>query len=295
MSGGGFFELPARPELTERKPQAHRLAVSETFFATMGIPVLLGRGFAAADVDGAPRVVVVNEAFVHSYLPSVHPVGQVLRAGKADWQIVGVCRDTKYTSIKTEVPLTVYFSYRQDGTRGAYVALRTTVPPLAVVSAARQAVAAIDPGAPLSDVTTQAAVLDQGISQERMFATLCGALASLALLLTCIGVYGLMSYDVARRTGEIGVRTALGATAGRIALPILRDALMLVGAGTTVGLGLALCITRVVKTQLYGVEAGDPFTFAAAGAAALLIALGAAWLPARRAARVDPMVALRCE
>jgi len=300
MSGGGFFKLPAHPELDEKKPQAHRLTVGETFFTTMEIPIRLGRGFTAADVEIAPKVVVVNETFVRNYLPNEYPVGQTLRAGELngspiDWQIVGVCRDAKYTGIKTEVPPTVYFSYRQDRPYAAYFALRTAVPPLALVSAARKAVAAVDPNVPLSDITTQKAVRDQGISQETMFATLCGALAGLAVLLACIGLYGLMAYNVARRTGEIGIRMALGATRRNIAAPIVREALLLAGAGVAVGVLGALALSRLIESQLYGVTPNDPLSLAVAGCALVAAAAAAAWVPARRAAKVEPMTALRTE
>lgn len=300
MSGGGFFKLPSHPELNERKPQAHRLTVGETFFATMDIPILAGRGFTAADREGAPKVVIVNETFARSYLPDEDAVGQNLRAGEfngtpMDWEIVGVCRDAKYTGIKTDVPPTVYFSYRQDRVFGAYFAVRTAVPPLSLVSSARKAVSSVDPNVPLSDITTQKAVRDQGISQEWMFATLCGALAALAVLLAGIGLYGLMAYTVSRRMGEIGIRMALGASRRRIVMPILREALGLTAAGVVIGAVGACWATRLIQSQLFGVEACDPPTFAAAALLLLLLSSLAAWIPARRAAKVDPMLALRSE
>ncbi|RPJ82540.1 MAG: FtsX-like permease family protein, partial [Acidobacteria bacterium] len=300
MSGGSFFRLPGHTFEGELKPQAHRLTVSETFFTTMGIPVLTGRGFSAGDVEGAAKVVVVNETFARKYLPGENPLGQSLRAGELkgvpiDWQIVGVCRDAKYTDIKNEVPPTVYFSFRQDSVDGAYFALRTSLPSLAVATAARKAVAAIDPRIPLADVVTQEQVRGKRISQERLFATLCSALAGLAILLSCIGLYGLTAYNVARRTSEIGLRMALGATGRRVAVPVLREALLLALLGVAVGLPAAFAVGRLIRSQLYGVAPHDPLALAAAVAALVAVALIAAWLPARRAARIDPMVALRCE
>jgi ABC-type antimicrobial peptide transport system permease subunit len=223
-------------------------------------------------------------------------VGQILRRkDDTDWQIVGVCRDAKYTDIKNEVPPTVYFSFRQDSVGGAYLALRTSLPPLAVATAARKAVAAIDPRIPLADITTQEQVRDKRISQERLFATLCSALAGLALLLSCIGLYGLTAYNVARRTSEIGLRMALGATPRHVAAPVLREALLLSLLGVAVGLPAAFAAGRLIRSQLYGVVPHDPLALAAAVAALVAVALAAAWLPARRAARIDPMAALRCE
>lgn len=300
MSGGGFFSLPGHAFTGDLKPQAHRLTVSETFFTTMGIPLVTGRGFQAGDVEGAPRVVVVNRAFARTYLAGEHPIGQNLRAGEfngkpIDWQIVGVCGDAKYTDLKREVPPTVYFSFRQDGAYGAYFAVRTALPPMALAAAARKAVAGIDPNVPLSDITSQEQVRNENISQERLFAMLCGALAGLAVLLSCVGLYGLMAYNVARWTSEIGIRMALGATRTQIASPIMGEAVRLSGAGVMIGVPVALALSRLIEHQLYGVTPSDPGTLACAAGALLVVAIIAAWVPARRAARVDPITALRCE
>ncbi|HVS51532.1 MAG TPA: ABC transporter permease [Opitutaceae bacterium] len=297
MSGGSFFTLPSHPELFrgEKKPQAHQLTVSEAFFPTLGIPVLHGRGFTVADTANSLKVVVVNETFVHDYFAQDNPIGQILRVDKTDWQIVGVCRDAKYTELKLPAPPTVYFSFRQSSVGLANFALRTSLPPLAVATAARKAVAAVDPNVPIATIVTQEQVRDQGISQERMFATLVGSLAVLAVLLACIGLYGLMAYNVTRRTGEIGVRMALGARPQDVARSVVREALRLAGAGVIVGVPAALGLAQLIKSQLYGVPAHDPLTFAFGALVLLGVAAAAAWLPARRAARVDPMVALRAE
>lgn len=258
--------------------------------------LLKNRGFTAGDAEGAAKVVVVKEAFARSYLPHENPIGQTLNANESPWQIIGVCGDAKYTSIKKETPPTVYFSFRQDRTSGAYCAVRTVVPPLSLVSMARKVVvAAVDPNVPLSEITTQAAVRDQSISQERLFATLCGALAALAVLLAGVGLYGLLAYNVARRTGEIGLRMALGATRGHIARTIVREALLLAGVGLALGVPTALVLARLIRSQLYGVEPGDPATLLGTAGALLVLAALAAWLPAHRAARVEPIAALRAE
>ncbi|MEN6426937.1 MAG: ABC transporter permease [Phycisphaerales bacterium] len=295
MSGGGFFSFPGRTVEGQAKPQAYRLAVSETFFATMGIPVLAGRDFRASDVDGGPKVAVVNETFARKYLPNENPLGQVMKADGADWQIVGVCADTKYSDIKEDVPPTVYFSFRQDSVRGAYFALRTSLPSMAVATAVRKTVATIDPDVPVADVTTQEQVRDERISQERLFAVLCSVLSLLAVFLSCIGLYGLMAYGVARRTGEIGVRMALGARPRDVAGPILRDALLLAVIGVAVGLPAVFVAGRLIRSQLYGVAPYDPVALVGTTGVLVAVAVVAAWLPARRAARIDPMVALRYE
>jgi len=301
LPGGAFFTLPAHPELTKyMQPQADHLTVSETFFTTLDVPILLGRGFTTTDVEDSTQVVVVNETFVKKYFSKEYPIGQVLRSdmfGKqsADWNIVGVCRDAKYTGIKTDVSPTVYFSYRQVPAIASYFALRTSVPPLSLVSAVRKAMAALNPNIPLSDITTQKAVRDKDISQEIMFACLCGALAVLTVLLSCIGLYGLMAYNVARRTSEIGIRMALGATPSNIARSILREAFILAVTGLTIGVPVALALTRFIKSQLYGLSPSDPVTMIGACVLLIAVSLLSAWIPAHRALRISPMEALRCE
>jgi len=299
----GWFFLPDRFADYREGMQSYRLTVGETFFATMGIPVLQGRGLSAADAEGAPEVVVVNETFAREYSPDRNPVGRTVHILMYDWRIVGVCRDAKYLNVKEAAPPTVYFPFRQisympsmrNNYRNAYFALRTALPPMALTTAARKAVAAIDPNVPLANITTQDAVRYRNINQERLLATLCGALAGLALLLSCIGLYGLMAYHVARRTREFAIRMALGASRRNIADPILREALLLAALGVAIGVPVALTLARFIKSQLYGVAPTDPVTLIGAGVLLIAVAVLAAWIPARRAAKVDPMAALRHE
>jgi predicted permease len=295
MSGGSFFTFPDHPAGTGPAPHAHRLTVGETFFTTMRIPLLIGRGFGPADIDSARKVIIVNETFARKYMSNENPMGQRIKANGSDWEIVGVCGDAKYRDIKEPVPPTVYFSFRQSAAGSAFLALRTELPPLALATAARKAVAAIDPNVPLAQITTQDQVRDQRIAQERMFAMLCSALALLAVLLSTIGVYGLMAFTVARQTRDFGIRIALGAKPGRVAREILHVALLLAVAGVAVGVPVALAAARIIRSKLYGVEPNDPVTLV--GAAILLpaVAVVAAWIPARRASHVDPIVALRYE
>jgi ABC-type antimicrobial peptide transport system permease subunit len=189
----------------------------------------------------------------------------------------------------------VYFTFRQDSVGSAFFALRTALPPLAAATAARKAVAAIDPNVPLTNISTQEQVRDSKIAQERLFAALCGTLAGLAVLLSCIGLYGLMAYNVARRTNEIGIRMALGATRRNVAWPILHEAVLLVLTGLAVGIPVALGLARLIRSQLYGVGSADPAVFAGGTLLLIAVALLSAWLPARRAARVNPIKALRAE
>ncbi|MGA2571596.1 MAG: ABC transporter permease [Terracidiphilus sp.] len=299
---GAFFFRDSSSEQAE-KMQSSRLAVGETFFDTMDIPIIQGRGFNAADARGTPKVVVVNEALVRQYSPDRNPIGRMVHILTDDWQIIGVCRDVKYRSLREAPQPTVYYPFRQisfgvtmrSNFKDAYFALRTAEPPMSVVTAARKAVSAVDPRVQVENVATQEAVRDADTGQERLFAVLCGALAGLAMLLCCIGLYGLMSYHVARRTPEFATRMALGADRRDIANPILREALLLAAAGFVLGLPAALGVTRLITSQLYGVAPNDPLALIGSGILLAAIAVLTAWLPARRAASIEPMQALRNE
>jgi predicted permease len=302
-SSGIFSAFSGRSATAGTSVETCRLTVGETFFSTLGIPIVHGRGFSPTDAEGAPKVVVVNEAFVRKYLPDENPLGLMIPVWDADWQIVGVCRDVKYSTLKQESPPTAYFPFRQrlysrfrhSHLRAPYFTVRASLPPLSLATAVRKAVAANDSEVAVTDLTTQDAVRDRSIGQERLFAVLCGSLAGLALLLSCIGLYGLMAYHVTRRTGEIAIRMALGATRSRIAGPILRETLLLAVVGIGLGLPVALAATRLIRSQMYGVEPNDPLTIIVSALVLAVVTMMAAWLPARRAARIDPMAALRQE
>jgi ABC-type antimicrobial peptide transport system permease subunit len=203
--------------------------------------------------------------------------------------------------VKETVLPTSYFPYRQrfysrfkqTHLRGAYFAVRTMLPPGAIVPAIRKAVAGIDADVPIGNITTQASLRDTNLSQERLLASLCTALAGLALLLSCVGLYGLMAYHVTRRTGEIAVRMALGSTGQRVSGLILREALLLAVFGVAAGLPVALALGRLIKSQLYGVTPSDPLTLVATAVLLTVVAVLSAWIPAWRASKVDPMVALK--
>jgi predicted permease len=295
MSGGGFT-FPEHPTGEgEDKPMAYRNTVNESYFSTMGIPILLGRGFEATDTDGAPGVAVVNETFVRDYVEGRSPLGERLRFGGADWVVVGVSRDAKYSHIRMDVPPTVYLSFRQSDTRAGFFALRSGVPPLTLTDEARSAVAAVDARVPLARVETQLQIRDRDIAEERLFAYLSGALAGVAVLLCCIGLYGLIAYNVTRRIGDIGVRVALGANRRQIAFPILREAVGLVVLGSLLGVALAVAGVQLIKSQLYGVGPHDPLTLGTGTLLLLGVALVAVWPPVRRATSIDPVDALRVE
>jgi predicted lysophospholipase L1 biosynthesis ABC-type transport system permease subunit len=204
-------------------------------------------------------------------------------------EIVGVCKDAKYVNLTDEVPPTVYLSYLQAANNvwGMTFELRTALPPMAIAGAVQRAVAEIDRNVPVAEMRTQEEQIRMTLGKERMFAEVVGSFGLIAALLAAIGLYGVMAYTVARRTNEIGIRLALGAGRG--------DVLWMVAAGLVVGIPAALALTRLIQRTLYGVKPNDPLSFVAAGALMLVVAAVAAWIPARRAARVDPMRALRCE
>jgi predicted permease len=274
-----------------------RMRMSDSFLSTMGIPLLRGRDLAPGDGATAPKVAVVNEAFARLFFVDENPIGQTLVMSGAPRQIVGVCRDIKYRNLKTPAEPAVYLPYRQEpGSVGAMnFEIRTALPPLGVLPAIRQAVATLDRNVPLARIQTQSQLLDGSIAQERLLAAVCGGLAGFAVLLSGIGLFGLLGYQVTRRTGEIGIRMALGAAPQRVIRSILREALLLAAAGIAIGLPAALALAQIVESRLYGVAPADPLTLAAGVLVLLAIAALAAWLPARRAAKVDPMIALRAE
>jgi predicted permease len=289
------FSIPGRLPQEGQNLQADILNVSEAFFQTMEIPLLRGRAFERTDTPSGPRVVIVNEAFVRTYFPREDPVGQSIRMGERSFQIVGVCGNARYNRIQRAVEPTLYFSHRQAAPGAMFFEVRTVGDPLALVPAVRQVVADLDRTIPLENVSTQLQLLKESITPERLFAHLCGALALLGVLLSCIGLYGLTAYHVNRRQNEIGVRMALGARPRDVAWPVVRSALLVVGIGAICGGAGALALVRLLRSQLYGVAPHDPITLAGSALFLLAVAALAAWLPARRAARIDPMVALRCE
>ena len=274
------------------------LGVSEDFFHTMSIPLLAGRDFTLSDNASGEPVAVVNETFARRFFHGQNPVGQTFRLQDGSvraFQIVGYSRDAKFSQVRAEVPPLVYWSQRQRPQDGVTFELRSALTPLALVPAVRRAVSALDATVPLSRIKTQEQQVEQSLAADRLFASLGGAFAFLAVLLSCIGLYGLMAYNVARRIREFGIRIALGARSSEIAGPIAREALLLTGIGVAVGVPVALALARLIQSQLYGIEPHDPLTMGAAVVALLVVAAGAAWVPARRAAKVDPMVALECE
>jgi predicted permease len=276
----------------------NRVVISPNFFAAMEIPLLTGRAFNDRDTETAPKVVVINDAAARKYFPNENPIGH--RFGQSvetsgQLEIVGVLRDTKYDSVRDPAPPTMYQSYAQTRVRGASFAVRTANDPVTQMASIREAMRQIDPNLPLTNVTTQVEQIETRFVQERVFAQAYSLFGGLAVLLASIGLFGLMSYSVARRTNEIGIRMALGARGGDVLRLVMRESMILVVAGVVIGLAAAFAAGQLVATLLFGLSPTDALTIGAATVLMLIVSAVAGYLPARRASRVDPMVALRCE
>jgi len=274
-----------------------RLNVSDSYLSTMGIPLLAGRGFSSDDHPEAAKVILVNQTLARTVFPDEDPIGCSVTINRETYRIVGICGDTKYYDLKVPVEPTVLLPFRQhsDSAQAAYYQVRCALEPMSLVPAIREVLAELDPMIPMAEIKTQALQLNEGIAQERLFAALSSALALLAVLLACIGLYGLLAYNVARRTSEIGVRMAIGARPPDVARPILREAALLTVIGVATGVPVALGLARLVRAVLYGVQPHDLTILIGAVMLLMSTAALAAWIPARRAAKVDPMVALRHE
>ena len=271
------------------------LRVGPRYFETMQIPLLRGRSLGLADIRGGPPAAVVNEAFVRKFLEGRDPIGLHFGSddkGAPQWAIVGVARDAKYSSLEDENAPTAYVPL---DTGGATFELRTTLAAAGFIPAVRKTVQDVDGNVPVMQVRTQSESIDRLLFNQRLMARLLGGFAVLGLGLACIGLYGLLSYEVARRTREIGVRTALGAQRSDVLALFLRRGLIVVLLGSAAGVGAAAGLTRLLGSLLYGVRAFDPLTFLGAAVLFAVVGLLACFLPASRAMRVDPAVALRCE
>ncbi len=287
------ISIPGRPE--EKPRESLSLFVSDGYFATMGIDLLQGRDFRAADTRGSQDVAIVNEEFVRLFFPDENPLGQFITVGSVQYQIVGLCSNHGCQNLRLDISPILYRPHSQHSLSNMTYAIRTVLPPMFLIPVVRKAVADIDRNLPLEGMTTQKLAIKESLRLERLMTSLCGSLALLALALSCIGLYGIMAYNVARRTGEMGIRKALGAQPSDVAWPILREALILTAIGIAIGLPVALALVRGMRSVFYGIEPHDPITIIGTVVIMVTVAAMAAWIPARRAAKVDPMEALRYE
>jgi predicted permease len=296
VSSTGIFR-PGRTYAPRQSDGIYILQVSTDYFKTMEIPLVAGRGFTDRDNLTAPKVVIINETAARKYFANENPIG--LRFGtsveqSSDLEIVGVLRDTKYEGVRQDVPATMFVPSLQSRPATVFQ-VRTAGDPTPVVGAIREAVRQVDSGLPLMDVSTQAEQIDKNLQQERVFAQAYALFGALAMLIASIGLFGLMSYSVARRTNEIGIRMALGAESRHVLKLVMAESMTLVVVGIVVGLAAALAAGRLVTALLFGLAATDALSLVAATLTMLIVSSLAAYLPARRAARVDPLVALHYE
>jgi predicted permease len=287
---------PGRPQGDDY--DIHRVLVSPSFFDVMSIPIVLGRGITDRDTADAPKVVVINEAAVRKYFPKENPIGHRIGTSPettGDMEVVGVLHDARYDSLRTDIPPTEYLPYAQARSTNCVFEIRTTGAPASAMGSIRDVARQIDPNLPLTDVSTQIEQVEKRFSQEKLFAQAYALFGALALLLASIGLFGLMSYSVSRRTNEIGVRMALGAQPRDVLGLVMRESMILVAIGAVLGIAAALASARLIATQLFGVPPTDLAALGVAIAVMAAVSAFAGYLPARRAARVDPMVALRYE
>jgi predicted permease len=303
------FHWPGTPQ--DQESRADILGVGPNFFGTLHIPLLAGRNFNASDFQLAasngwttrtsvPTPVIVNQSFVEKYPGKENPLGMRFGASAGDahrpadpgYEIIGVVRDAKYYDLRAKIDATMYMP---QGGGGASFAVRTAADPQAILPAIRRVVEQVNPNLPLFNVITESEQIDRLLFQERLVARLSSFFALLALVLACVGLYGLLSYEVSRRTREIGIRMALGGQPGSVLKLVLRQGIALAIVGAGVGIGVALGVNRYLASMLYDVHPNDPLTIIGVAVLLALVALAACLIPARRATRVDPMVALRYE
>jgi putative ABC transport system permease protein len=305
LSGGGntasfFVEGQPAPDLGN-KPEANVRTISTNYFAVMGIPLIKGRTFTESDNATAPNSLVINQTLANRFFPDQDPVGQRIAFGfdpeRRPWLILGVVGDEKVTAIDARTTPVIYFHYEQDAESYMGVLVRTSSDPTNLIGAVRSEINAIDQDIPMYSVMTMEQMISnsQATFMRRYPTLLIGVLAAVALLLAAVGIYGVISYSVTQRTHEIGIRMALGAQKRDIIKLVVGQGLILMLTGLGIGMGAAFALTRFLSSILFGVSATDTISFAAVSALLAIVALIACYIPARRAARVDPMIALRYE
>jgi predicted permease len=304
ITGGGGVDNSVSVEGYAPRPDENLTvfvnAVGPRYFETLHTPLLLGRDFSPRDTDTTPKVAVINQTMARYFFGNSNPIGKKFGwfgddKNKMQFEIVGVEKDSKYETLREKIPRTAYLDCFQRPLEGITFEVRTLVKPSWLISRIRGEVHAIDAGLRIGGFTTLEEHVDNSLGHERLMATLSSLFAILAVVLACVGLYGVMAYSVARRTSEIGIRMALGADGARIVGTILRESALLILAGVALGLPVAITAARMISSRLYGLKPADPLTIV--GAIILLTAVTglASYIPARRATKVDPLVALRHE
>jgi predicted permease len=297
--GGRSFYPAGQPAEKTNPPESYLHVVRANFFETLELPLRMGRPLTAQDDASAPPVAVINQALANRFFPNENPIGKRFSFDPEkppEVEVVGVVQDSKYTSLRAETPPTIYVSWLQERRLGQMnFEVRTVGDPAAFVPAIRQAIREVDSNLPIFSVKTQVEQASQSLAQERLFASLLSFFGVLALGLAALGLYGVLANSVAQRTQEIGIRMALGADGRNVLRLVIGQGMRLVCVGLATGLLAAFWLTKWLATWVYGVGVTDPLTFGGIAGLLLLVAIGACYIPARRATKVDPLVALRYE
>jgi putative ABC transport system permease protein len=300
LAAATSFKIEGKPE----PPAGQRLSTDvrvtdENYFKAMGIPLVSGRTFNADEEREKRHVVVINETLARKYFPGEDPIGKRLTISMGEkpepTEIIGVVGDVKHMSLDTEMKPMVYWPHPELAYSGMTIVIRTTGDPTQLAAPAQGAIQSIDPNQPVSDVRTMNQLLAESVARARFNTLLLGLFSAVALVLACVGIYGVMSYTVTQRTREIGIRMALGAKRGDVLRMVLGQGMLLAAIGVGLGVAAAFALTRLMASLLFEVSASDPLTFAAVSMLLALVALAACYIPARRATKVDPMTALRYE
>jgi putative ABC transport system permease protein len=297
------FRVEGRPVTTPDKwPSVNYRVVSPNYFRAMGIPVLQGRSYTDRDNENAPLVMMVNQQLAREIFPDENPVGKRITFGGTNtdgqprwFEIVGVVANVRSLELREEPTAELYFSAQQELWPAMSLVVRSSVEPSSLSASVRQAVNEVDRSVPVADVKTMDHVVSESITQPRFNLFLLGLFSAVAMLLSAAGIYGVTAYTVTQRTHELGIRIALGAQVGDVLKMILGQGMAVIGIGLVAGLAAAFGLMRLLRSLLFGVGENDPLTFAAITGVLVLVALIACYIPARRATKVDPLVALRAE
>ncbi len=294
---GWTFRKEGQNLAPSERPVAGFQVATTDYFRAVGIQIRRGREFTEADRDGAPQVAIINESFARRFYPNEDPLGQriIIRNRPQASEIIGVVNDVRHFGPDQDPGPEIYVPYNQFAIGAVPLVVRTKSAPEALASAVRKEIAAVDPEVAVGKVRTMTQMMSAALAEWRFALLLLGIFAATALLLAAVGIYGVMSYSVEQRIHEIGIRAALGATATDIQRLVLKRGMTLTLAGVSVGALAAVALTRLMKSLLFGVSATDPLTFTVIALLLTFVALVACWIPARRATKVDPMIALRCD
>ena len=304
LLAGDNWNNSVRVEGFEAGPDTNTSAafnsVGPGFFTTVGMPLLRGRAFTRADGQGAPKVVIVNEAFTRKFNLGADAIGRHMRQsrgdGPLDMEIVGVAQDAKYSDVKAAIVAQYFTPYPQSDQLGfGSFYVRTALPPDQLLAAVPAVVKALDADLPVDDLKTMERQIEENVFLDRMISVLSTAFALLATLLAAVGLYGVLAYTVAQRTREFGLRMALGADGARLRGLVMKQVLVMAGIGGLVGLAAAIGLGRAAQSLLFEITGYDPSVLAVSSAVLLVATLAAGYLPALRASRIDPMKALRYE